>query len=760
LTSAHGSRQDRRAPRLSEHIDAVLRETGRADTMTKRARPVLTAVLILLSTTARGQDRRKFVPVRVTAEPVTLAGPFDGGTVPVERPHDTFDFTELNDEFELDRDSPISLIDGIEKILDIRSPALTTKWNNFSPVPATTQFGLIDPQIAASNSIVGVLLWDTLGWYDKSGTLLPSTPSFPNPTSTEVLFKPLVDWLDANANLNPDVAGDSTFLFANGQVGDARIAWDPQRQRFLILGTAKNNASHPSATTAEAISQRRTKFIFAMSKTADPHDGFYTWAFNGTPNDGACNSKSDASPCPNSFFTPGDAGDYPSIGISSFHYVFTSHVEHANVSGSGGFSRTSYIVTVNAAAAAAGNTAGLHGHGFWGFNNPKADPSEPDVKSIGIIATAVQRTPLPGGDGNLLAQVVNGGGSKRVVTYFITPTDPPHLSGQAFDLPSTIGTAVNAPQPSPGQPLNYGSNLLSNIITAYWRDGILYTSFADCVEFADMASGCADAVHIVKFQADANTVSYHGGLIFGERNPLDEPPGTVNHYAFPGTAVNKHHNLVVTFTRTGATLPPEARYSVWYKGEAQQRPSNVLQAGTGDQPSNGNGKGYRDDTAGVAVDPFDDTSIWIAHSYANNGGVGWAVGKVFGSRYFDLSVENISVLQEVAVVGGTARASFQIVNRGDGAAPGARGVVTLVDTEGRARRVDATRVEPLDAGAAQATEVAFTVPIGLPPGPYRVCVALSPDGGEREYSEDNDRGCSASTMRVVNRLPTEIGPLP
>jgi hypothetical protein len=306
--------------------------------------------------------------------------------------------------------------------------------------------------------------------------------------------------------------------------------------------------------------------------------------------------------------------------------------------------------------------------------------------------------------------------------------------------------------------LNYGSNLISNIITAYWRSGELYTSFADCVRFADMSTGCADAVHIVKFQADANAVSYDGGVIFGERNPLDEPPGTVNHYAFPGTAVNKHHDLAVTYVRSGVNLSPEARYSVWYHGEAHQRPSNVLQAGTGNQPSSGATKGYRDDTAGVAVDPFDDTAIWIAHSYANGGSVGWAVGKVFGTVHFDLSLENIGVLQEVVAVGGTARASFLTVNRGDGAAPAARVEVTLVDAKAGARRVAAARVEALAPAGAAASDVSFTVPRELPPGPYRVCVALAPEGGERQYSDDNDRGCSSSTLRVVARIPTDIGP--
>jgi hypothetical protein len=116
------------------------------------------------------------------------------------------------------------------------------------------------------------------------------------------------------------------------------------------------------------------------------------------------------------------------------------------------------------------------------------------------------------------------------------------------------------------------------------------------------------------------------------------------------------------------------------------------------------------------------------------------------------------VLQEVAAVGGTARASFLTVNRGDGAAPGARAAVTLVDSKGRSRRVTATRVEPLASAAAKATDVTFTIPRELQPGPYYVCVALNPDGGERQYSDDNDRGCSSSALRVVSRIPTEIGP--
>src|SRR5262249_55966523 len=151
----------------------------RVSTMTKTARTLVAIAVALLSTTAHGQERRKFVPVRAVNQPVAASPRFDGGIVPVEL-RSAFDFQDYNDTFELGRDRPISLVDGIEKLFDTRSPGLTTKWTGFSPTPATSA-GLIDPQIAANNSIVGVLLWDTLAWYDKSGTLLPSTPTFPNP---------------------------------------------------------------------------------------------------------------------------------------------------------------------------------------------------------------------------------------------------------------------------------------------------------------------------------------------------------------------------------------------------------------------------------------------------------------------------------------------------------------------------------------------------------------------------------------------------
>src|SRR4051812_15715101 len=105
--------------------------------MMRTGRSLIVVLLVLLSITARGQERRKFVPLRATSEPVAASPRFDAGIVPVDV-RTSYGFEELNDEFEIAGDRRISAVDGIEKVLARRSPALTTKWSGFAPVPASS----------------------------------------------------------------------------------------------------------------------------------------------------------------------------------------------------------------------------------------------------------------------------------------------------------------------------------------------------------------------------------------------------------------------------------------------------------------------------------------------------------------------------------------------------------------------------------------------------------------------------------------------
>jgi len=159
--------------------------------------------------------------------------------------------------------------------------------------------------------------------------------------------------LDENLNLNAKAQNDPSFLFEAGEIGDARIIFDNFRNLWVVLATAKNN--HPKTKDfALLTSQRRTKFLLAVSRDEDPRHGFRTFGLNATPDDGACGKNSDDSPCPGSRFTPGNAADYPSIGVSKTHYILTIGVGHAPLDGSDHTPLFTWMVVLNAGDVANG----------------------------------------------------------------------------------------------------------------------------------------------------------------------------------------------------------------------------------------------------------------------------------------------------------------------------------------------------------------------------------------------------------------------
>jgi hypothetical protein len=138
---------------------------------------------------------------------------------------------------------------------------------------------------------------------------------------------------------------------------------------------------------------------------------------------------------------------------------------------------------------------------------------------------------------------------------------------------------------------------------------------------------------------------------FGKNAAGDNPQDRM-YYGWPAVAVNKKQDIVVVYARSGATIYPEVRYSTHFATATDIRPSWPLKPGDGTYQSAGttckdkNGNTVVDkngnpvycpvrwgDTAGAALDPTDETGIWVAQQYANATG-GWDiwVGKVFGPK--------------------------------------------------------------------------------------------------------------------------------
>lgn len=117
---------------------------------------------------------------------------------------------------------------------------------------------------------------------------------------------------------------------------------------------------------------------------------------------------------------------------------------------------------------------------------------------------------------------------------------------------------------------------------------------------------------------------------FGKRNAAD-PPNDIFSYYEPALAVNKDGTLVIACSRTGSTIWPQARYSVYFEKDSDIRPSQLLRKGeypigiedpaSGQPADNRPAAGIFDYNA-AAVDPLDDRSVWTINVYATKNNVG------------------------------------------------------------------------------------------------------------------------------------------
>jgi len=105
--------------------------------------------------------------------------------------------------------------------------------------------------------------------------------------------------------------------------------------------------------------------------------------------------------------------------------------------------------------------------------------------------------------------------------------------------------------------------------------------------------------------------------LFGGSN-INDPPGTKAHYGWPALEVNSAGDMAIVYTRVGATLSPEIRYSAYGANDSDLQPSQLLKT-MGASYTNSvcgqwcsNGGVGNIDTGGAGLDP-DDISVWISH---------------------------------------------------------------------------------------------------------------------------------------------------
>jgi hypothetical protein len=465
-----------------------------------------------------------------------------------------------------------------------------------SPLPVSgwlvdPALGSLDPQIAVSASHVIVTTTSLIAFYSRSGSLLKllDAPSF---------FGPLK--ADINAHLN--IPSNLVAKYSVDEFYDVRALYDRYRDRFWVGGLARNSG----AKYGNAVDQtyRRTKFVLAVSDDADPFGAWTLWWWDAIADDGACNDP--AHPpgtvtCPGSLFRPGYGADYPCIGISDSYFVEASW--------------TNPCAMVNVIDAHDLVQGKFTHYRFFNF-------AYDDGQTVGgSLQPAIHHS-----SSAVMYLVSNKRDLETCSIWGIIPGKPPALVHKEFPITGYVPATTGKQKPLPPtishpQIVNTGKNLNGGqILKAVCRDGQIYAVWTDCVQWGGapqcMASIRLMRADVTKFPAKVTPTIQR---TFGKKN-VSDPPTALFSYAWPCLDVTKDGNMVLNYTRTGETIFPEARFSVYRANDADISPSQQFRQGTFpvgvDDPPQSLDPAGRLDNTGSAIDPTDDKTVWVIQAFA------------------------------------------------------------------------------------------------------------------------------------------------
>jgi hypothetical protein len=664
-----------------------------------------------------------------------------------------------------------------------------------SPAPQTGPYSMglttreNDPQIAASTTHLVVTTNRTIRYYDKSGTPVSADVEgapFSAKLDVASIFgaffsprkgNPMNTGLNLPGNLKCD-PGINALLATGAQkakvadcikdVYDTRVIFDSFRERFWLVAQARNDtAGHYESlsSTAEHVG-RRDKQLIAVSRSEDPREGWYVYWTESTLDDGACNaigsSPGPAPMCPNSTYRPGDAADYPSIGVSKDYVTTTIGVVNVNPwnAKAGGPSYANVNVFPPDKMAAGkpcpkcgwsyGRVAVSLDNGIGG--NPV------DVGTLdGIAQPAVQHGAVPSG-WSLLAKNVPGENQLLVLGFRKAEAGAgaPPLHGAFVFVPASAAGVNDLPQrpsPSTPSPKRVAAAAVGSIaLKAVARGPRLFVSWMDCRKWTVASTECANAgrvvaVNPVKLLSTPLTPLFLDRL-FGPRDLLDAA-GTIVYYGYPWIEVNNAGDLVATYSASGAKNFLSTRYAVRKFGQQSFLPGAVLKAGTTAAT-----EVFALDTAGTSVDPSDGLGVWIINAYAYpQGSAGWidyAFGKILGTTRADLSVQTGGgITTPGEIPGGAAtEVSGLIRNEGDKRSAQTPGTITLVG-RGQTVVVGNFTVPGLAPGKTFRFKVEAKVPGTVPAGSYQMQVDVARRG--KEYSSKNNKGHRTVMIKAAGK---------
>jgi len=322
-------------------------------------------------------------------------------------------------------------------------------------------------------------------------------------------------------------------------------------------------------------------------------------------------------------FAPGDGGDAPTIGVDPSSFHLTNFV--SDVNGKPKYHHVAFFRADDNKAINGIPPAGWH---YYDLQNPDGSPTSLIQPAVHHGATGRAYYVSWYRDDEVLVWALS---SPLQATQKMERVEVKLVDGQGQGVPFI--PPVNAPQKNDGSRLIEMTNFGNNILKAVYRGGLLYFVANDAQDWFQPGK-FVTSIRLVRLPVfgfpNIPTLgnAFYINRRFGKNGVGDMPQDQV-YYGWPAVEVNKNGDMVIVYARSGLTLYPEVHYSVYFGAEADIRKSRVLQRGGSVFGSLGVNRWG--DIAGAAVDPEDDTGIWIAQQYANAAG-SWDmwVGKIFG----------------------------------------------------------------------------------------------------------------------------------
>lgn len=442
----------------------------------------------------------------------------------------------------------------------------------------------VDPMIAVGENYIVATQDHRIVFLDKAGNELPSKGGLPVNMTATAFFGGFIAPTTGDDAVNYDsinrhlgfpadapIACDAsqptpTFPCVN-EFYDTRTLYDAGSKRFFILSAARHqlwkgdNESNPGGAY-DAFARRY--IAIAVSKTEDPRDGFHQFM-----------------PTLNNY------RDWPRMAVNGDVLV----VAHNGTEDPAG--PVAMVFSVKALRSGQRNP-------------PRFSYFQADLGVPGVVPVTHH------GSAGGMTLMLRPGATMRFFA-FPQPGDP-------WKKPPILQTTMQ---------LGEAPSMLRS--GAIYRNGRVHFAVAKKITDAVDEVPTRYSVRVVRIPIQATTTALSASTTpssgfldsFFGRNATSDAQGDLVSYENPALAVNAKGDMFIGFGRrpvqTDEPLLPEARYTVWYNGEQNQRRSRLLMAGNAHPQKDGVLCSFYScmDYATAVVDPSDDHSFWTALGYGD-----------------------------------------------------------------------------------------------------------------------------------------------